>query len=65
MLERTKTRALPLVKKGAEFAPAQACCGVCRTCVTTNVVTLAVAGVAGAAVYLTRGVRRILSAKPS
>ena len=65
MLERAQTRALPLVNKGAEFAPAQACCGLCRTCVTTNVLTLAVAGATGAAVYLTRGVRRILSAKPS
>ena len=50
-----------LVNKGAEFAPVQACCGVCRTCVTTNVLTLALAGVTGAAVYLTRGIRRLLA----
>jgi hypothetical protein len=61
MLERAQTRALPLLNKGADFAPVQACCGVCRTCVTTNIVTFAVAGVTGAAVYLTRGVRRMLS----
>jgi hypothetical protein len=61
MLDRAQTRALPLLNKGADFAPVQACCGVCRTCVTTNIVTLAVAGVTGAAVYLTRGVRRMLS----
>ena len=61
MLERAQTRALPLVNKGAEFAPLQACCGVCRTCVTTNVLTLGVAAVTGAAVYLTRGMRRLLA----
>jgi hypothetical protein len=60
MLERAQTRALPLVNKGAEFAPIQACCGVCRTCVTTNVLTLGVAALTGAAVYLTRGLRRLL-----
>jgi hypothetical protein len=59
VLERAQSRALPLINKSAELAPVQACCGVCRTCVTTNVVTLAVAAVTGAALYLTRGVRRI------
>jgi hypothetical protein len=61
MLERAQTRALPLLNKGADFAPVQACCGVCRTCVTTNVLSLGLAAVTGAAVYLTRGVRRLLS----
>jgi hypothetical protein len=61
MLDRAQTRALPLLNKGADFAPVQACCGVCRTCVTTNIVTLGLAAVTGAAVYLTRGVRRLLS----
>jgi hypothetical protein len=61
MLERAQTRALPILNKGADFAPVQACCGVCRTCVTTNVLSLGLAAVTGAAVYLTRGVRRLLS----
>jgi hypothetical protein len=61
MLERAQTHALPLVNKGADLAPLQACCGVCRTCVTTNVLTLGLAAVTGAAVYLTRGVRRLLA----
>jgi hypothetical protein len=65
MLERAQTRALPVINKGIDFAPVQACCGVCRTCVTTNVLTLAAAAVAGAGVYIARGVRRILSARPS
>jgi hypothetical protein len=60
MLERTPSRALPLINKGVELTPGvQACCGVCRTCLTANMLTLAMAGVAGATVYITRGVRRI------
>ena len=65
MLERAQSRALPIVGKGVEFAPVQACCGVCRSCVSTNILTLALAGATGAAVFLTRGVRRIVSARPS
>jgi hypothetical protein len=62
MLERTQTRALPILNRGVELTPAvQACCGACRTCVTTNVLTLAAAGIAGAAVWATRGVRRLLA----
>jgi hypothetical protein len=61
MLERAQTRALPLVNKGADLAPLQACCGVCRTCVTSNVLTLGLAAVTGAAVYLAHGVRRMFS----
>ena len=50
MLERTSARALPLVNRAAEHVPmATACCNACRTCVTSNVVGLALAG-AGAAV---------------
>jgi hypothetical protein len=65
VLERAQTRALPLINRSAELAPVQACCGVCRTCFTTNVLTLAVAGVTGAAIYLTRGVRRAFLGNPS
>jgi hypothetical protein len=46
MLERTRLNVLPVLDRAAEYAPAtQACCGVCRTCATTNV--LALAGAAG------------------
>jgi hypothetical protein len=39
------SRALPMVNRAADVAPAaQACCGLCRTCTTTNLVGLAVAG---------------------
>jgi hypothetical protein len=61
MLERAQTRALPLLNKGVDIAPAaQACCGACRTCVTTNVLAV----VSGAALYLTRFARRYFS-RPS
>jgi hypothetical protein len=59
MLERTKVRALPVLNRAAELAPAaQTCCGACRTCVTTNIFALAGAGIAGAALYLRRVVMR-------
>jgi hypothetical protein len=59
MLERTQTRALPLLNKGVELSPAvQACCGVCRSCMTTNVLTLIMAAVSGAALGLARLARR-------
>jgi hypothetical protein len=45
--------------KVGEHAPlATACCNACRTCVTTNILTLATAGIAGAGVAVTRFVRR-------
>jgi hypothetical protein len=60
VLERTQARALPVLNRAVDVTPAlQACCGVCRTCVTTNVLTVAAAGVTGAALYLGRFVRRI------
>jgi len=48
MLERTSGRALPVLNRAVDLAPAvQACCGVCRACVTSNVFTLAAAAVVG------------------
>jgi hypothetical protein len=61
MLERTQTRVLPVINKGVELAPVQACCGACRTCITTNVLALAMAGIAGVSVYFSRGIRRVFS----
>jgi hypothetical protein len=59
MLERTQTRALPLVNRAVDLAPAaQACCGVCRTCATTNIVGVALATVTGAALAVRRFARR-------
>jgi threonine aldolase len=55
MLDQAKTRTLPLLNRTVDLAPAaQACCGVCRTCATTNLLTLAGALVAGAAAFALR-----------
>jgi hypothetical protein len=49
---------LPVMNRAAEHAPmATACCNACRTCATTNIVTLALAGVATAAAFLRRFVK--------
>jgi hypothetical protein len=58
MLERTSGRALPVINRAVDLAhAAQACCGVCRTCVTSNVFALAAAAVVG----LGTAVRRLLT----
>jgi hypothetical protein len=45
--------------KVGEHAPlATTCCNACRTCVTTNIVAIATAAVAGAGVAVMRFVRR-------
>jgi hypothetical protein len=50
--------------KYGEHAPMTAvCCNACRTCVTTNALTLLMGTVAGAAVLVARFVRR-LSPRP-
>jgi hypothetical protein len=59
VLERTQVKALPLLNRSVEVAPAvQACCGVCRSCMTTNVFTLAAAGLAAVAVQARRLLHR-------
>jgi hypothetical protein len=63
VLERTTMRALPLVNRAADFAPvAPACCNVCRTCTTTNVLGVAMGAAAGSFYVLTRFVRRLTRA---
>jgi hypothetical protein len=52
MLERTPARALPLLNRAVDVSPAmQACCGVCRSCMTTNVLAAAGAVLAAGAVH--------------
>jgi hypothetical protein len=59
MLEHAKTRTLPLLNRTADLAPAaQACCGACRTCATTNLLTLGAALAAGAAAFVVKLARR-------
>ena len=62
MLETAKLKALPVVNRAVDYAPAaQACCGVCRTCTTTNAVTFLTAGAVTLAAYSRRIVRRLSS----
>jgi hypothetical protein len=59
MLEKTQVRTLPLLNKTVELTPAvNACCGACRSCVTTNVFALAAAAAAGVVAYARRVVSR-------
>jgi hypothetical protein len=59
MLERAQTRALPVLNKSADITPAlNACCGACRTCVTTNAVTVALAALSWVALCARRLVGR-------
>ncbi|HEY8646982.1 MAG TPA: hypothetical protein VIL77_14015 [Gaiellaceae bacterium] len=46
-------------KVGEQAPLATVCCNACRTCVTTNLLTLAMAGITGAGVAVTRFVRRL------
>ena len=60
MLQKAMTRALPLTNRAADFAPvAPACCNVCRTCTTTNLVGLGLAGVTALGAAVVAGARRI------
>lgn len=66
MLERAQTRALPLLTKGVELTPAlNACCGACRTCMTTNIVTLGMSALSGGALWFGRLAKRATFAKAS
>jgi len=59
MLERATIRALPVLNKTVDLAPAaQTCCGVCRSCLTTNIFGLIAAGITGAAAYVARSANR-------
>jgi hypothetical protein len=50
---------LPLLNRAADVAPlTPACCNVCRTCMTTNIVGLAVAGATALGAAVARLVRR-------
>jgi hypothetical protein len=50
-------------KYGEQAPMATACCNACRTCVTTNLIGIATAGIAAIGVGLTRFAHRF--AKPS
>jgi hypothetical protein len=55
MYERVQMKTLPLLNKTPDVLPAaQACCGVCRTCATTNVFALLAVAVAAVSGSVTR-----------
>jgi hypothetical protein len=59
MLERAQVKALPLLNRSVEIVPAvQACCGVCRSCMTSNVFALAGAGLATLGLYAKKVIRK-------
>jgi hypothetical protein len=63
MVRRLSVRLAPVTNRAAEYAPlAPACCNVCRTCTTTNVVGLALGGLTAAGVALRNAAKR--PAKP-
>jgi hypothetical protein len=58
MREIWKGRVAQAAGKYGEHAPVvTACCNACRTCVTTNVLTLLMGGLAGLGVILSRFAR--------
>jgi hypothetical protein len=62
MFERAQIKMLPLANRVADQAPAvTACCNACRTCVQTNILALAFAGLTSAGALLARPARRLLN----
>jgi hypothetical protein len=59
-VQRLSVRIAPITNRAAEYGPAvPACCNVCRTCTTTNLVGLAIGAVTVAGVAVTGFARRI------
>ena len=60
MKQFASLRLAQTASKVGEHAPlATVCCNACRTCVTTNILTVVTAGLAGAGVGVTRFLRRL------
>jgi hypothetical protein len=61
VFERAQVKMLPVVNRAADHAPIiPACCNVCRTCTTTNIVGLAFGAVAAAGYGLARVGKRLM-----
>jgi hypothetical protein len=59
VITRLTVKAAPITSKAADYAPmTPACCNVCRTCTTTNIVGLATAGIVATFAAMRRLVRR-------
>jgi len=60
MRQIATVRLAQTASKVGEHAPlATTCCNACRTCVTTNILAIATAGIAGAGVAVARFVGRV------
>jgi hypothetical protein len=60
MLDRAQMKTIPLLNKATDMAPAvQVCCGVCRSCSTTNVFAVAGLAISAASGFLARQVQRL------
>jgi hypothetical protein len=65
MFRRLSVKAAPITTRVADYGPAvPACCNVCRTCTTTNLVGLAIGGITAAGVGIVALARRVI-AEPS
>ena len=63
VLETTKMRTLPVLNKAVDLAPAtQACCGVCRSCMSTNIMSALAAGTVFAGAPFVRVAKRLRQA---
>jgi hypothetical protein len=59
VLTKLSVKAAPITNRAADYGPmVPACCNVCRTCTTTNIVGLATAGVFAVFAAARRLVRR-------
>jgi hypothetical protein len=58
VLTKLSVKAAPITNRAADYGPmVPACCNVCRTCTTTNIVGLAAACAVAAAAAVRRFVR--------
>ena len=64
VLTRLSVKLAPITNRAAEYGPAvPACCNICRTCTTTNVVGLVLGGLTAGGLGVARLVRKF--PKPS
>jgi hypothetical protein len=65
VLTRLSVRLAPITNRAADYGPAvPACCNVCRTCTTTNVVGLLVGGATALGVGAAAFARRLAANPP-
>jgi hypothetical protein len=64
MLQRLSVRLAPITSRAAEYGPAvPVCCNACRTCTTTNAVSLILGAGTAATLAASRLVARIVDSR--